>query len=301
MTNQSPSNPQRTRNCHWVPQSYLSGFAILGDPNRIWRLSNKEGEAELKLIEKVAYRHHLYSVRDRETQQRDGALETRLSELERMFGHTVWKQLRTDVVDIGWEPLRKMVALLAAVMLLRNPRTLAEHHKLHKELIDYYDQFDELPDFVTIGDKRMALDKSSWPEFKAADAERIKSIWFMQIRNAVPIAEKFLRMRWSMMMAPRPAFITSDSPITITNPAQKSAGIDHPKTRIYFPISPTRMLCMDHLDDEPANQYYPADDEDYTFINVLIWQGTMDHLFSHRHPDEVSFEMVSYAEASGFA
>ncbi len=89
----------------------------------IWRFSKEAGDADLKSIEKVAVRFHLYVPRD-SGGQKDDAFERKLADFEQWFESPVWRVLRDDMLDLSWEPLRKMVSLLAATMFLRNPAGL---------------------------------------------------------------------------------------------------------------------------------------------------------------------------------
>ncbi len=102
---------QTTRRCHWVSQSYLRSFSVVGDRSRIWRFSKTEGDPEIKRIDKVAVRNHLYAPLGADGKRAD-ALEKKLSDLEQWFGHRMWTLLCNDEVDLSWEPLRKMLALI---------------------------------------------------------------------------------------------------------------------------------------------------------------------------------------------
>jgi hypothetical protein len=104
-----------------VPQAYLRGFAADESKSKIWRFSKHVGDPERKPIEKVAMRHHLYVPRDQVTGERDDSLEQRLSELERWFADPIWRALQTDVVDLAWPALRKLISLIVSVMYLRTP------------------------------------------------------------------------------------------------------------------------------------------------------------------------------------
>ena len=118
-------------------QVYLRAFAA--DPNRlkIWRFSKEAGEADLKGIEKVAVRFHLYVPRD-SSGRRDDAFEKMLADLEQWFESPVWRVLRDDMLDLSgllpvswtprkgvWEPLRKMVSLLAQQRCSCGTRTIS--------------------------------------------------------------------------------------------------------------------------------------------------------------------------------
>ena len=201
MAAKQKNQTQTSRNSHWVPQAYLRAFAAEHDPKRIWRFHHSEGDAELKRIEKVAYRHHLYAPRDADTGLRDDTQEKKLAELENWFGHAIWQALGRDVLDLSWQPLRKIVALLAAVMFLRNPRALEQHKDVHRRLVKACSQGDAPPTELLHRGKTYALDTGTWSAFRDADENDIKRMWFAHMNNAVHYAKLFMSMRWSMTMA----------------------------------------------------------------------------------------------------
>lgn len=57
---------------------------------------------------------------------------------------------------------------------------------------------------------------------------------------------------------------------------------------------------MDHLMNEPSNQYYQVSDAMASY-NYTIWRNANDYMFCHRNPDEVLAELVGDAEKRGFA
>ncbi|TBF44631.1 hypothetical protein ELG64_30395 (plasmid) [Rhizobium leguminosarum] len=64
---------QTTKRCHWVPESYRKAFAEKST-GKIWRLGKDGGEPELKRLDKVAVKFHLYSPMGTNG-RRDDALE----------------------------------------------------------------------------------------------------------------------------------------------------------------------------------------------------------------------------------
>ena len=52
---------QITKRCHWVSMSYLRAFAADEAGQKIWRFSKNAGDPELKRIDKVAVKFHLYA------------------------------------------------------------------------------------------------------------------------------------------------------------------------------------------------------------------------------------------------
>lgn len=291
---------QITKRCHWVPQSYLKGFAADPKREKIWRLGKDAGDPELKPIDKVAVRFHLYVPRDAESGRRDDAFEKKLSELEQWFDSVIWRRLQTDMLDLSDPAVRKMVALLVATMYLRNPQQLELYKRIHRQTVDMIAEAGQVPESFEYKGKVRPLDVDSWPAYRDASEDDLKRAWIADMNGAASHATKLMSLRWSVVCAPEPVFITTDAPVTFIHPSLEFRGINNPETCIMFPISPTRMLHLDHLHDQPANQYYPLKD-DGSAANVLLWRNALEYMFSHRPTDEVCAAIVADAERQGFA
>ncbi|WP_257385056.1 DUF4238 domain-containing protein [Tahibacter caeni] len=286
-----------TKRCHWVPQAYLRGFASDDEKKKIWRFGRTSGDPELKGIDKVAVRFHLYVPKDADG-QRDDSFEHKLADLEQWFGSVVWKKLRDDMIDLSWDPLRKMVSLLAATLMLRNPAFLQLTQEMHAQLVDFHSGPGGPASSVEINGKEYELDLEKWPAYRDAGEDDIKRFWIEEISGAGVYAKMFMAMRWSMVIADQPVFITSDNPITFLHPSDRFRGIKNSETSILFPISPARLLLFDNRTSEPANQYYPLKGNGGAH-NLLIWRNANEHMFSHRNPDEVCAEMLKASEEFG--
>lgn len=290
---------QVTRRCHWVAQSYLKAFAADGNGRRIWRFSKDGGEPELKRIDKVAVKFHLYAPFGANGRRND-ALEKKLADLERFFGDPMWKLVCTDFPDFSWEPLRKMVALMAAVTWLRTPRQFEFWKSMHRQFIDFFARHERLPDSVVLNGRSIKLDHSSWPAYRDATEEDMKKAWNEWIGQAAGTAEMFLKMRWAVVFSDEPVFITSDNPVLVGDTLGPHRGLEHPETMVTFPLSPTRVLIMDNRHNEPDSRFYPLK-HDPASTNMVIWRNAIEHMFSPRHPDQVCAEMIADAERMGLA
>lgn len=290
---------QTTRRCHWVSQSYLRTFAADADRKRIWRHSKTAGEPELKRIDKVAVRHHLYSPLGADGRRND-ALEKRLASLERWFGEPIWKAVCSEDLDLSWEPLRKMLALLTATTWARNPLQFERWKSMHEQIRDDYLKAGALPSHFTLGGRRYALDHASWPAFQEAGEEEMKAAWNDFVGGAGDIAPTLLSMRWAVLCCEEPMFVTSDNPVNILHPSLDFKGLSNPDTVLSFPLSPTRILMMDNRHSEPNGAYY-ALSHDPAVENGLAWRNAIDHMFSPRDPIQVCAEIIADAERSGFA
>lgn len=268
--------------------------------DKIWRFSRHHGDPdpELKPIEKVAVKFHLYSVLDPVTNERDDSLERELSILEQLFGSDLWDDLCNDYVDLSDPDLRVMLSVLVATMEYRNPRKLDEFIAQHRRTVGVFSFLDRNPDWVgkeieIINDgKSSYMDTSDWHSFKASSDEDLKREWIGMIRRIGWYAQSLSKKRWSIMVSDEPLFITSDNPVGHLNPSLRFMGINHPEATISFPLSPTRVLSIDNRMSQPNNQYYKPENA-HAAVNYCIWHQANSHMFSHRHPDEIISELLS--------
>lgn len=282
---------------HFVPQAYLRAFASDTTRRKIWTFPNDAGEPRLRPIEKVAVKFYLYAPAG--PAGRDYSFEDKLAQLEQFFGSPVWQAAGTAYVDLMDKPLRKMISLLAAVMYLRSPVQFEFWKSQHASIVDLISQDSGPPDQVEINGKTVDLDKESWPAYRDASEDDLKRMWLKQVGGATWLAKIFLEMRWSVMCSEEPIFITTDNPVTPIHKDLRFRGFRNPETSVMFPLSPTRLLWLDHRHREPAGQYYPANDPGAT--NVLLWRNATANWFSHRDPHLVCAEIVQSAERMGYA
>ena len=289
--------PQKKKRNHWVPQSYLRSFAADPERKRIWTFGKEGGDPELKPIKKVAVKFYLYAPNG--PHGRDYSFEDKLASLEELFGEPYWKAVSDGFVDLGSESVRKGLSLLTAVMWLRNPTHLAIMHDIHREIVDFYSQVPELPDAVEINGVVHAIDKESWPGYRDASTDDIKRMWLDEVGAAVRLAKMLMDMRWSVIFAETPAFITTDNPVAPVHPSLRFRGVTNSATSILFPLSPTQLLCLDNRHHEPGNQYYPLKASPGP-LNGLLWRYAINAMFSSRHTNEVCAELCADAELGGF-
>lgn len=103
-------------------------------------------------------------------------------------------------------------------------------------------------------------------------------------------------MRYTMVVAERSVFVTSDNPVAITHPSDAFKGVGDPSARILYPISPTRLLILDNRRGEPDGGYHHLADEDPATANLAAWRNAMEYMFSSRHPAAVIAELDANAE-----
>lgn len=132
-----------------------------------------------------------------------------------------------------------------------------------------------------------------------ADEDAIKRMWLDNVNSAMWLAKIMMEMRWAVLFSEKPVFVTTDNPVIVMHPDLEFRGFKNPKTTVFFPLSPTRMLVMDNRHSEPDGEYYPLKDSPGG-LNMLLWRESIDSMFSPRHPDGVCAEMIEDAEMSGF-
>jgi hypothetical protein len=288
---------QKMKRNHFVPQSYLRAFAADPERRKIWTFRKEGGDFELRPIKKVAVSFYLYAPNN--VNGRDYSFEAKLASLENWFGEEFWQQVTTGFVDLGDMSIRKAIALLAAVMYLRNPLALDMQRRVHRQLVELYQNYSGTPESIEIGGKVHDVDLADWPQFRDATEDDIKRMWLNQLDGATWLAEIMMKMRWAILLADEPVFITSDNPVSVIHPSLTFKGFKDPEAMVSFPLSPTRILHLDNRHGEPDNQYYPLKARPGA-INSLIWQNSLTTMFSHRHTGLVCQEICDEAERMGF-
>ena len=279
---------------HYVPRFYLKYFAIPETKTsmkpKVWAFSKeKDGKAPFVTgVHGIAAQRYLYS-----PIKSDGSrcmeTETKLAGLESILSQ-VWEQLANDFVDLDNIYIRKALALFLATLVLRNPQKIDEIKKIHQTIVNWVETMptEELTPELLVEFNR----------YKSASENNFQEFFVEHIHNdALLITRLFLAKRWSIIFSNEPVFITSDNPVVIVNDKHKPYGIKTEGTVIIFPISPTKLLWLDDLYDEPKDQYYPLKCQDARSYNMLIWMNAPRYMFSHRDCDVVLAEIMSYVDA----
>lgn len=94
----------------------------------------------------------------------------------------------------------------------------------------------------------------------------------------------------------KPVFITTDNPVITENQERERFGLRTKGTFITFPLSPTRVLCMDDKFEEPASQYYPLKDKSGAAFNQVQWAKAYRFMISNRSPVDVLTEIIEFSE-----
>lgn len=293
---------------HWVPQFYLRCFATPEsrdtEQSQAWIFSKDtaDGDETLTSIRNICGKRYLYSPVNK-SGERIWDIETKLSELEATIGK-IWPSIAEGFIDISTPANRKGLSLFIAVMRLRNPDIRKDVENLHKNLIKLFENIpsreDGTPNIesVEIAGETYSLDTSRWSEYHTWCKNDHDQFFTDLIETeASSLAERLMKKRWSIIYSECETFITTDKPVLVQHQSRQTFGLGTPDTIVSFPLSPKRLLIMDDMHHEPANQYYPLNESSVGAFNLNIWQNGSRFMITGRPIHQVLLEMVKWAEA----
>lgn len=298
----------RPKNQHWAPQFYLCHFATPetrdSDKAQAWIFSRDEsdGKETLTNIRNICAKRYLYSPIS-EAGNRVWDLDSKLERLETTMS-SVWPALAEDHVDLGDQVLRKGLSLFVALMHLRNPETLREIEDAHRRLVQFFQAMptkrDGSPDVerLEIDGASYPLDTSGWHDYQVWGRNDHHRFFSHLIQSeAVGLAEILMKKRWSVVIAETDTFITTDKPVVKHHMTKPSFGFRTEGVVVVFPLSPTRILLMDDMHHEPANQYYPLLEGSEGAFNFGMWRNGSRFMVTGRAVHDVLSEIVRWADA----
>jgi hypothetical protein len=292
---------------HWVSYFYLRYFSTpetraKEDP-QAWIFSKNEsdGDETLTNIRNICGKRYLYTPFD-EDGKRNWNLERKLDGLETTMG-VIWPDLANGFVDLSNSSLRKGISLFVSVMHLRNPAIRSFIEQLHNRLIKAYEELplrpDGYPDISSIEVKGTSrtFDMSDWHNYRAVSKNDHDRFFVRSIETeAKRIANHLMKKRWSIVFSEREIFITSDKPVLLEHQSKETFGFGTEGTIVMFPLSPRRLLVMDDMHEEPANQYYPLLQENEGSFNYGIWHNGSRFMITGRPVPEVLRDILAWTD-----
>ena len=302
----------RSKHQHWVPQFYLKYFAtpnsLTADLPQVWIFSKEhDGPPEaLTSVRNVCGKRYLYSP-VQANGERSWDLDEQLDDLESVLGR-IWPAVATDFVDLSDITLRKAMALFVSTLHLRHPDMRKQVEKIHGELCTLYDAAPKRDDgrpaveVININGRTHSLDVSDWHSYQNWTKDDHDRAFAKTLRSeATYLSKILLAKRWSVLLAAKEVFITSDKPVSMHHEQRATYGFGTQGTVVAFPLSPTRVLIFDDLNDEPGNQYYPLAENNLANMNMMIWRGASKFLITGRPVTEVLEEFNALLEPSNDA
>ena len=297
----------RPVNQHWVPQFYLREFAIpetrAAKEAYVWIFSrNEEDGIEKKTnIRNICAKRYLYSPRS-DSGERDYEVDGMLNDLETILSQ-MWRDIAWDYVNLADEALRKAVSLFVANMYMRHPSNQELSKRVHSHLVKMYEQAPKksngIPNidcFIHNG-KKYEIDSSDWYSYNSwNENDHHAAFASLILKETYAITEILIKKRWSIGLIDAEYLITSDKPVSVQHQSRQIFGIGTLGAIITFPLSPTRILIMDDLYQEPCNQYYKIPKEKVGAFNYGIWCEVSRFLITGRPIPDVLSEMAEFIE-----
>lgn len=257
----------------------------------MWVFHRRGGDPTRVSVRKVAAQTYLYSP-FRSSGDRDYSVEQKLADLESLLGK-LWPGLAEGFVDLGGSGVRKGLSLYLATQLLRHPYAYDVLKRSRRRLVKAVSRVPKDSDgypaieSIVVGGREVPFPKEEWEAYADADENDEHWMFVESIESeAIMRAEMLMEKRWSMVLFDEPLLVTSDNPFFVIDPELRRDQIGGDHAKLIFPVSPTRLLCMDEL-DEPANQYYKPPPDAAGMYNYLTWVNTDGFLISPREIDGV--------------
>ncbi len=294
----------RSKHQHWVPQFYLRYFATPESRGtktpQVWIFSkhDEDGDERLTHVRNVCGKRYLYTPVDTDG-QRKWDLDDRLGNVETLLAQR-WPELAGGYVPLQDESVRKGLALFVALMHLRNPAVREEVERIHGQIVALYEaasrRADGIPDIqaVEINGQVGELDTSGWRDYRLWGRDDHDRFFAHIVQSETGrIAKMLLTKRWSVVCSDEDAFITTDKPVSLHHLAREKFGFGTPGVMVTFPLGPKRMLTMDDMYRQPANQYYPLKEGGAGSFNLTTWRNGSRFMITGRPISEVLGEIMS--------
>jgi hypothetical protein len=289
---------------HFIPQTYLRGFAADDDPERVYYFDRRVGAIHKRRIEDVCSQSNLYRFIMYDGELSDEIEDAFATVAEPLFREMVQKLVNRRPLS---PPERSEFAAYIALQVIRTPFSRRVHDAIAEEVwnAEMVKHWQELLD----DDKRREVfekikeetgnDLSSLTKEDiqgAIDGSRFKVEWSMPKENWIENQMEIMggvfraleRMHWRVYNAPRnSAFITSDNPVGILVKKEDGyyagTGILAAGSVRIFPL--TKKACLTITDDEPPGlSFIDADRERVRQINRVTAMSSDQILISSNEP-----------------
>lgn len=261
---------------------------------------DKDGDEQLTHVRNACGKRYLYTPVDTDG-QRKWDLDDRLGNVETLLAQR-WPEFAEGYVSLQDEGVRKGLALFVALMHLRNPAVREEVERIHGQIVALYEtasrKADGTPDIqeVEINGQVWELDTSGWHDYRSWGKDDHDRFFAHIVQSETGrIAKMLLSKRWSVVYSDEDVFITTDKPVSRHHLECEKFGFGTPGVIVRFPLGPKRMLIMDDMHHEPANQYYPLKDGSAGSFNFTTWRNGSRFMITGRPISEVLSEIVSLA------
>lgn len=291
---------------HFVPQTYLRGFATDDDSERVYfydrRIASKG--ATKRLIEDVCSQNNLYEII-----MDDGSGAKKSDDLEKAFATVAEPTFKAIVTKLlARTPLtreeKSEFAAYISLQVMRTPATRELYNSLSTAIWDAEakKQWAKLLDdtererVIKELKEESGVDASKLTKqdiHNIIDGNGVETTWTIPKENWVKDVTEIMgevypaleKMHWRVYFAPKgTAFITSDNPVGILvhkpDGYYAGTGILNPGSIRLFPL--TKYACLSITDDEPAGfSFADADKKRVQQINGVTAVSYHNILIGH--------------------
>jgi hypothetical protein len=252
-----------------VPRVYLRNFAVAtrGDnaPKQLYVLNLDNGDEFTSSVDKLFVEKHLYTIAKNE-QDPSYALEDALSQIESLAAPglkalAAGKAAHCDVRQ------RIYLSYFFASLLTRNPRMITTYQ--HGLSSAANEPEAELPPQLR-GRKYREEAKILNDWYSSLDTEGKRHVFLKSILDSVDGVAADLRAKsWSLFQAIQNTFVSSDEPIVIYHPSEKSYGVATPGISLHVAVSPEILLMLGDSPVKDESALYPVPSKMVQSINCM--------------------------------
>lgn len=102
-------------------------------------------------------------------------------------------------MDLSWEPLRNMAALLIAVVQFRSLSHFDFYKDMYRHFMELFSGECGIPSAVEVDGKLQEIDISFRAAYRDATEDDLKRCWIDQVSTVARYAKKLMVMRWSVV------------------------------------------------------------------------------------------------------
>jgi hypothetical protein len=189
------------------------------------------------------------------------------------------------------------------LLIARHPDSFEKAQHVHEHMVRFYESAPKdklgrpaITHFMHEG-KHHELDNSDWAEFRDATDEDVRQQAVEDMRNlTITLTNDIFKKKFAIVVAPHPAFVTSDRPVYLMHPTRERFGVRTPGARLMFPLSPTHMLFAHDDDAAEQNKYIHLRKKDAVGMNYMTWMHARRFLISSFEPTPLLAEMVTESD-----
>ena len=257
---------------HYIPQHYLRGFEVSGQPGMIWMYNKTAKTSKCLPIKSVAQESDYYEEAD------EKALADQIERPALRSLAALRRRQRLDSDD------RRRLAIYIASLIVRVPRRRAEADAIYPDTLQetatrHREQWKQWADSSDADSAVAALGLAEIERIERKFAAERPTEVGKLIRSPWPsprYAELLYTMTWRVVVSSSEKFITSDNPTHFF----EDYGIGRPESEVYFPLAPDVGLHMSRHGAPGELSFPPGRSAIVKELNARVATGAVRFVFS---------------------